>query len=98
MQGLIDCERESVGLEACIYPPNTASLVKTQQMRGQPQWSLCGRRDPVLARAFSQPTFGSDRKMPEKRLGRGGKRSECSLNHGCWEVRPSARQNSWLPG
>ena len=75
MQGLIDGERESVGIEVRLYPPNTSSLVQMQRIRGQPQWSLCGGRDPALARAFSQPTLGSERKMPEKRLGRGGKRS-----------------------
>ena len=67
--------RESVRIEARLYPPNTASLVETQRMRGQPQWSLCGGRDLALARAFSQSTFGSERKTPKRRLGRGGKRS-----------------------
>ena len=38
---------ESDGLEARLYPPNTASLVEMQWMRGQPQWSLCGGREPV---------------------------------------------------
>ena len=66
---------ESVGLEVRLYPPNTASVVETQQMRGQPPWSLCEGRDPVLARAFSQPMFGSERKTTEKRLGHEGKHS-----------------------
>ena len=87
MQGFIDGKRESVDIEAHLYPPNTASLVEMQQMRGQPQWSLCGGRNLVLARAFPQSTFESESRMPEKRLGHGGKRFGGCLHHGCWEVK-----------